>query len=99
MRISRIKRRPDPAGRGPALLEWLELPRHVYARLEDGARVRPTFDPRQVGTGRVSSVQYLKFPVEGRAPVTIGIDLPAAAETALTPEQREALAADLAADR
>lgn len=90
----------DPAVRGVKLREWLDLPRHVYARLEDGMCVRPTFDPRQVGTERVSSVQYLKFPVGGRAPVAVGIDLPAiAAETALTSEQRRALEADLAADR
>ena len=62
--------------------------------------MRPAFDPRQVGTERVSSVQYLKVPVGGRVPVAIGIDLPAiAAETALTPEQHRALDADLASDR
>jgi hypothetical protein len=82
------------------LHEWRELPRHVYARLEDGTRVRPTFDPRQVGTERLSSVQHLRFPVGGRVPVAVGIDLPAiAAETALTAEQRRALDADLASDR
>jgi Protein of unknown function (DUF3501) len=82
------------------LREWLDLPHHVYARLEDGTRVRPTFDPRQVGTERLSSVQYLKCAVGGRVPVALGIDLPAiAAETALTPEQRRALEADLAPDR
>jgi hypothetical protein len=62
--------------------------------------VRPTFDPGQVGTERVSSVQYLKVPVGGRVPVALGIDLPAfAAETVLTPAQRRALEADLAPDR
>jgi hypothetical protein len=65
----------DPAVRAVKLREWLGLPRPVYASLEDGTRVRPTFDPRQVGTERVSSVQYLKFPVRGRAPVAVGIDL------------------------
>ena len=38
-------------------------PGSLYAKLEDGRRVRPTFDARQVGEGRVSSVQYLKFAV------------------------------------
>jgi hypothetical protein len=53
-----------------------------------------------VGTERVSSVQYLRFPVGGRVPVAVGIDLPAlAAETLLTPEQRRVLEANLAADR
>ena len=46
----------DPAVRAVKLREWLGLPHHVYARLEDGTRDRPTFDPRQVGTERVSSV-------------------------------------------
>ena len=90
----------DPVVRAVKLREWLGLPHHVYARLEDGTRVRPTFDPRQVGTERVSSVQYLKFPVGGRVPVAIGIDLPAiAADATLTAEQRRALDADLAGDR
>lgn len=90
----------DPAVRAVKLREWRDLPRHIYARLEDGTRVRPTFDPRQVGVERLSSVQYLRFPVGGRVPVAIGVDLPAlAAETVLTTEQRRALEADLAADR
>ena len=90
----------DPAVRAVKLREWPDLPRHVYARLEDGTRVRPAFDPRQVGTERVSSVQYLRFSVGGQVPVALGIDLPAiAAETALTPEQRRVLEADLAPDR
>src|SRR5262249_26794310 len=87
----------DPAMRAVKLREWLALPRHVYARLEDGARVRATFDPRQLGEDRVSSVQYLKFAVAGRVPAAFGIDLPELGEeTALTPEQRRALETDLA---
>jgi hypothetical protein len=87
---------PDPAERDRRLREWLDLPRHLYLATEDGEKVRPTFDPRQVGTDRLSSVQYLKFDVRGRVPVAAGSDLPAlTAEAALTPEQRQALAADL----
>jgi hypothetical protein len=88
---------PDPADRDVKLRDWLALPGHLYAKLEDGTKVRPTFDARQIGTDRLSSVQYLKFPVGGRAPVAIGSDLPQlAVEAALSPEQRAALAADLA---
>lgn len=88
---------PDPAERDVKLRDWLGLPGHLYAKLEDGTKVRPTFDPRQVGTDRLSSVQYLKFAVGGRAPVALGSDLPQlAVEAALSPEQRAALAADLA---
>lgn len=88
---------PEPEERDRRLREWLALPAHLYLRTEDGEKVRPRFDPRQVGTDRLSSVQYLKFDVRGRVPVAVGSDLPGLqAETTLTPEQREALAADLA---
>jgi hypothetical protein len=87
----------DPADRDAKLRQWLDLPRHLYARLDDGTTVPATFDPRQVGEERLSSVQYVKFPTGGRVPAAIGCDHPAvAAETPLTPEQRAALADDLA---
>jgi hypothetical protein len=87
----------DPAQRDRLLREWLELPEHIYVRTGDGNRVRPRFDEGQRGTDRLSSVQYLVFPVEGRTPVAVGIDLPGmTVETELSEEQRAALAADLA---
>jgi hypothetical protein len=89
----------DPGERAVKLAAWLELPRHLYAKLEDGTRVRPTYDRRQLGDTRLSSVQYLKFPLGGRVPAAIGCDHPdaeARGETSLTPGQREALRADLA---
>jgi hypothetical protein len=96
--VSLLIELPDPAERDVKLREWLELPAHLYLRLEDGTLVRPRFDPRQVGTDRLSSVQYLAFDVKGRAPVAAGSDLPALrVEALLTQEQRDALAADLAA--
>jgi hypothetical protein len=73
----------EPAVRAVKLREWLVLPRHVYASLEDGTRVRPAFDPQQVGTERASSVQCLKL----------------VAGTPLTLAQHGALEADLASDR
>jgi hypothetical protein len=89
----------DPAARDATLRAWLGLPAHLYLRLDDGTRVRPRFDPRQVGDDRLSSVQYLKFDVQGRVPVAVGADLPAlTAETSLDAEQREALRQDLASD-
>ena len=90
---------PDPGERDRRLREWLDLPPHLYVKLEDGTKVRPTFDPRQVGDSRLSAVQYLKFPVGGRVPVAIGCDHDdpeARGETPLTTEQREALRRDLA---
>ena len=89
----------DPGERAAKLGEWLSLPGQLYARLEDGTKLRPTFDERQVGDARLSAVQYLKFPVGGRAPVALGCDLadPAVCrETALSPDQRDALRQDLA---
>lgn len=88
----------DPAERDAKLSRWLELPRHLYLKLEDGALVRAQWDERQVSERRLSSVQYLKFAVGGRAPVACGIDFAPelVGETALSEEQRAALAADLA---
>jgi hypothetical protein len=87
----------DPDERARRLREWYALPEHLYVTTEDGTRVRPTFDEEQRGDGRLSSVQYLKFPVGGRVPTAVGADLPGLeAEAALTPEQRRALTEDLA---
>jgi hypothetical protein len=86
----------DLEERAVKLREWFTLPEHIYVRLENGAMLRSSFDPSQVGRERLSSVQYLKFPVQGHAPVTIGIDLPGIeSETELTRDQREAMAEDL----
>jgi hypothetical protein len=87
----------DPGERARRLAEWYDLPEHLYVKTGAGAKVRPTFDAAQRGEGRLSSVQYLKFPVKGRPPVAVGADLPGlTAEAALTPDQRAALAEDLA---
>ena len=89
----------DPAERSIKLKAWLELPEHIYLMLEDGSRVRALFDAGQRGRDRLSSVQYLKFPVKGQVPVAVGIDLPQLqSETKLSQEQRQALAEDLADD-
>lgn len=88
----------DPAERDRLLGRWIDLPRHLYVITEGGAQVRATWDPRQVGERRLSSVQYLKFPVAGRVPTAVGVDHPElTATTTLSPETRAALAADLRA--
>ncbi len=87
----------DPAERDLKLRRWLDLPTHIYALMEDGRKVRPLFDQAQVGSERISSVQYLKFPVGSAVPVAIGIDSPGLElESPLTGDQRAALAEDLA---
>jgi len=86
----------DPKERDEKLRSWIGLPEHVYVKLDDGRNVRPVCDRRQVGEDRLSSVQYLRFPVGGVAPVAVGCDLPSIdAEVALTAGQRRALEADL----
>ena len=86
----------DPRERDDKLRRWLELPTKVYVRLADGRKVYADFDSRQVGTDRLSSVQYLKFKVGREVPVAVGCDLAEIqGETHLTAEQRKALAVDL----
>ena len=86
----------DPAVRDVKLKEWWRLPEKMYLLLEDGTRVWATFDERQRGDDRVSSVQYMKFNTGGRVPVAVGVVLPELqAETSLTAEQREALREDI----
>jgi hypothetical protein len=87
----------DAAERDVKLRAWLGLPGNLYVKVEGGEKIRATWDPRQVGDDRLSSVQYLKFPIGARAPVAIGVDHPElTAETELSAEQRAALVADLA---
>jgi len=87
---------PTAEERDVLLRKWREVPTHLYARLADGRKVRAIVDQRQADVERISSVQYLKFPVGGEAPVALGVDAPALTEEAvLTPEQRAALANDL----
>jgi hypothetical protein len=87
----------DPAERAVKLREWLALPEHIYARMEDDRKIRPLFDEAQRGRDRISSVQYLKFPVDDKVPIALGIDLPGLEhESRLGEDQRAALAEDLA---
>lgn len=86
----------DPAERAVKLRRWLTLPEHIYARTEDGSKIRPQFDEAQRGSDRISSVQYLKFSVGGKVPVALGIDLPGLElEVQLTADQRAALVEDM----
>ena len=87
----------DPALRAAKLAAWTDLPERVYLALADGRRVRARVDDRQRTGSRLSTVQYLKFSTAGAVPVAVGCDHPEeAGETALSPEQRAALAEDLA---
>ena len=88
----------DEQQRDEALTRWLGLLDHMYLRMPDGTQVRASWDPRQVGTDRLSSVQYLKFAAGGVAPIGIGIDLEdplIGGEMTLSEPQRSALQSDL----
>tara|TARA_B100001964_G_scaffold224035_1_gene270511 strand:+ start:313 stop:864 length:552 start_codon:yes stop_codon:yes gene_type:complete len=86
----------DALQRDIVLRKWLDLPSHIYLKLDDDRQARAIVDERQVGEDRVSSVQYLKFNCGGAKPVAIGLDHQAIEiEVELTEAQREALSADL----
>jgi hypothetical protein len=86
----------DEAERAEKLQAWRGLCDHLFAELEDGTKVRPRYDPRQVGDERLSSVQYLVFTVGKTAPVALGVDMPGLeTRTVLEEGQRLALQTDL----
>ena len=86
----------DPDEREEKLTQWLDLPKHLYLSLEDESRIRASFDEKQIGDARLSSVQYIKFNTGGETPVAIGSDLPLLkAETTFTNDQKKALSEDL----
>jgi len=88
-----------PEARNKLLREWLDLPNRLFVQLEDGQKIRASFDPRQIGEDRLSSVQYLKFNTSGQTPVAMGCDLEGLSETTqLTQAQHQALREDLADD-
>ncbi len=85
----------DPAERDVKLREWLGLTKHLYMLLDNGERVRAEWDQRQVGSDRLSAVQYLKFKPGTHRPKAIGVDHPKLElEQPLTDEQTAILAAD-----
>lgn len=86
----------SPEERAVKLRQWLELPSHLYVELADGQKIRASYDVRQVGEDRLSSVQYLKFDTHGEVPVAIGSDLSSLTiRVALESAQRDALREDL----
>jgi hypothetical protein len=85
----------DPAERDVKLRQWLDLLNHLYVRLDGGQRAPATWDERQVGSDRLSSVQYVKFRIGDARPVAIGSDHPAlTVETQLSAEQSHVLEQD-----
>lgn len=99
---------PDPAERKEALKALLGMERHVRLEVADLPPVPARFDTRQWDEDKVSSVQYVGFPLaaEHRAAwreaglagrVRLVVDHPAYRhEAVLTPDAVEALGEDLA---
>lgn len=97
----------DPTQRAIVLPQLLGIERHVWLLVGGLAPILGTFDTRQIGEDRVSSVQYLTFALTdahrrqwmelGQAGlVKMKIDHPHYKfEAALTPAQATALAQDL----
>jgi hypothetical protein len=81
----------------------LGLEEHVWLEVHGTPRAKARFDTRQMSTERISSVQYIKFPLSreqvAKFPngASIVVDHPAyQAATELAPEQLKELAQDLA---
>ena len=49
----------DPDERDEKLTQWLDLTKHLYLCLENKSRIRASFDERQIGDARLSSVCLL----------------------------------------
>jgi hypothetical protein len=88
----------DEKARPGFLRAWRDLPGQVFLRLADGGRVAARWDGAQMDEERLSSVQFLRFPLEGREPVGLQVTHPAlTGEVAFSPETLAVLQADLAA--
>jgi hypothetical protein len=94
-----------PEERAHHLQELLGIDRHVWLQVADTDPVLATFDHAQVSETRVSSVQYIKWPIDGERAqllradgtvVRVVIDHPHyAAQSVLSEETRKEIAGDL----
>ena len=86
----------DPNERDEKLNQWIDLPKHLFLKLEDEKKIYANFDERQIGDTRLSSVQYIKFNTKGEIPKSIGSDFELfKIETSLSQEQQKTLTDDL----
>ena len=87
----------DPEERTRLLRAWRDLPGHVHLILADGGAVPARWDEAQMDDGRLSSVQFLRFPVAGGEPVGLQITFSGlATEVPFSRETARALRGDLA---
>ncbi len=90
----------DVEERQKKLSQWLKLPENIFVQLESGEKIKAEYDKRQIGRDRLSSVQYLRFNVNGKTPIAIGINMPTFKNdfpplVKLSDSQRSALESDL----
>lgn len=96
---------PSAGERDVKLRELLGLENHVWIQVCGTERTLARFDTRQISTDRISSVQYVKFPLSGeqircwRGGAVLLIDHPHyKCSRAFTPAELEELASDFADD-
>ncbi len=88
----------DAAARPELLRTWRDLPRRVAMTFEDGSEAFASVDEDQFNDEKASSVQFLRFKVDGRVPKGLRVDHPDyRAEIAFTDAQCAALLEDLGA--
>ena len=86
----------SPEERDVLLRKWVNLTKHIYTATKEGEKFYCKYDERQIGDDRLSSVQYLIFPLEGKTPFKLGCDHPELTiECELASDQVTALQEDL----
>jgi len=86
----------DAALRPVLLRRWRGLPGHLHMSFTDGTQATARFDTTQMDDARLSSVQFITFPVGERTPAGLVADLPElSAGTSLSPATQRALLEDL----
>lgn len=86
----------DAAARPELLRKWRDLPRRIALTFMEGGEAFAAVDEDQFNDEKASSVQFLRFKVEGRVPKGLKVDYPDyKAEVVFTAAQCAALEADL----
>ncbi|HJU83735.1 MAG TPA: DUF3501 family protein [Holophagaceae bacterium] len=87
----------DERLRPKLLRRWRDLPRRIALTFTDGSEAPAQVDEDQFNEEKASSVQFLRFRVDGRTPKGLKVDHPDYSYAAdFTPGTRAALMADLA---
>lgn len=86
----------EASHRAELLAKWIDLPKCIFIQTQQSKKIPAIFDERQLGEGRISSVQYLKFQLGDQVPEALVCEHPDLKErTTLTKNQIMALCTDL----